>query len=340
MIAYTRSGREKAALVDLLLPSEVSRSLFGFLPYHDPHFEEYLARAVGAAPESNRIIVLTLEDDALSHSDQLADLYDAYGSHVEIYRIISIDDHTFATAFEARPAGITARNAAYLKSLMGSHELRIRTNAGTDLSVLLDPKYQWISNRGSVRPGSFVILPAGEVATYAETISGRFVADGAMRVNVTHRLPSSLTDNPIEVEIENSRIIGYQTSNPVIHQFVADCLRRANVDRVGELGFGTNYGVRGFTSLNSHTNERAPGIHLGFGTPNQPETIVPYDATIHLDLVAAGGTVLVDGDCTIDLTNPALGDGITHPPLVRDQDVAGDCCARGCNLIATGVRFV
>jgi hypothetical protein len=101
---------------------------------------------------------------------------------------------------------------------------------------------------------------------------------------------------------------------------------------VGELGFGTNACVTGSVAMNSHTNERRPGIHLGFGQHNQREEVAGYFCDIHVDLCARGGLVWVD-DAPLPLnleeiepsTNP-------HPAIFDGEDVLppepldGDCC--------------
>jgi hypothetical protein len=86
--------------------------------------------------------------------------------------------------------------------------------------------------------------------------------------------------------------------------FLTKCFSRDNAIRVGELGFGTNPGVKNPLPTNSHVNERRPGVHIGFGQHNQPKEIVDYECDIHIDLISAGGVVRVlDTGRSIDLDN-------------------------------------
>ncbi|OLT20712.1 hypothetical protein BJF78_09030 [Pseudonocardia sp. CNS-139] len=97
---------------------------------------------------------------------------------------------------------------------------------------------------------------------------------------------------------------------------------------MGELGFGTNSGIPGFVRMNSFVNERYPGIHVGFGQHNQG-TFAPARRTpLHLDLIAAGGLVRVDGDPEpLDLSAVAPS-ALPHPagPRVFAEDAETDCC--------------
>lgn len=339
VIAYVPKARDKAAVLGMVLEGRVRTAAFGFSPYHDPHFNTRLQAAIAEAAGAH-LHIITLEDDSLSHSSILERQYTSQRAPVSIYRLISTDDHTFANAFNVRPESITARNSGLLHALMGDHSVAITSPNGTSLEFSLSSKYEWLSVRGTTRPGAFVILPAGEVATYTPDITGTFVADLAMRVNVANRLDASLIDTPITMELEHSRIMNFQTARADLTEFIENCLLRDNTDRVGEIGFGTNYGVSEPSKVNSHTNERIPGLHLGFGTANQSEELVPYDAAIHLDLVGRGGTVNIDGQHELELARPSFELNLSHPALPRDQDVSGDCCSRGCLLGQPGILTV
>jgi hypothetical protein len=104
---------------------------------------------------------------------------------------------------------------------------------------------------------------------------------------------------------------------------------------VGELGFGTNFCVRDPIAMNSHINERRPGVHLGFGQHNQDPGVVGYQCAVHLDLIARGGLVWVDDDkVPLDLENITPSPAV-HPCGPRDEDLFSpdfedleidDCC--------------
>jgi leucyl aminopeptidase (aminopeptidase T) len=172
-----------------------------------------------------------------------------------------------------------------------------------------------------------MILPAGEIATYPESINGKLVADGAIHANVVTSLDVRLRDHPLTIEIEDSQAVSVGCDDGDVLHFVEACFDRPNVRRVGELGFGTNVEAGGFTAFNSHLNERLPGVHIGFGEHNQPKSIVPYEADIHLDIITDDAKIhLPRAEDTIVLSKFIAEHDIVHPALVRDEDITGDCC--------------
>lgn len=115
-----------------------------------------------------------------------------------------------------------------------------------------------------------------------------------------------------------------------MRQFVRQLLSSECGKRVGELGFGTNFAVRSAIPMNSHVNERCPGVHLGLGQHNQERDVVDYQCNIHLDLIARGGTVWVGDDWAVDLSRTPPSSG-PHPRFTTDEDVfspeaTDDCC--------------
>jgi leucyl aminopeptidase (aminopeptidase T) len=217
---------------------------------------------------------------------------------------------------------------------------------GTDLSIGLDSqRHRWISNRGVWRPGSTVILPAGEVATYPASVDGVLVADFAFNVNAMTQRDSRLDRNPIRVWIEDGRAVRFQCEDAGTSSFLEECFSRHYADNVGEIGFGTNHCIESSIELNSHINERRPGVHLGFGQHNQDPDVVQYQCDLHLDLIARGGSISVDGGRTFfDLENiiPSRHEHPTHP---RSEDIFGaelddlevdDCCGL---LTETGLQM-
>ena len=219
---------------------------------------------------------------------------------------------------------------------MGAKRLHIQTRGGTDLRVTIDTElHRWISNRGVWRPGSVVILPAGEVATFPASIEGVLVADFAFNLNAITDRDARLHDCPVTTWIERGRVVRYECRNLEISRFLDECFQTCCAHNVGELGFGTNFGVETSIPMNSHINERYPGVHLGFGQHNQDANTVDYFCHIHLDLIARGGLVWVDSEpVPLDLES-IIPSSRPHPTRFRDEDVFSpqfadleidDCC--------------
>ncbi len=180
-----------------------------------------------------------------------------------------------------------------------------------------------------------MILPAGEVATFPASIEGVFVADFAFNVNAITDRDARLHDYPVTVYIEDGRAVKYECADRAMSSFLEECFQTHCAYNVGELGFGTNFAVNEAIALNSHINERRPGVHLGFGQHNQDPGIVCYQCAIHLDLIAKGGMVWVDDeDAPLDL-ELVVPSAQLHPGNSRDEDVFSpetldleidDCC--------------
>jgi leucyl aminopeptidase (aminopeptidase T) len=162
-------------------------------------------------------------------------------------------------------------------------------------------RFRWISNAGRWRPGSFVVLPAGEIATYPASVTGRLVADFAIHTNVPMEIDTRLHDTPVTLDLEEGRVVRVSCAYPALYALLREWFAEPHVDRCGEVGFGTNLGVTASVEENSHVNERSPGLHLGFGNHHQSTAAVGYSCDIHLDFIAAGGIVMVPGGPAIDL---------------------------------------
>jgi hypothetical protein len=307
------------------------------LPLLDSEFAERLNAALPPPEEvPERLVVLTFERDTMSHDPAIRAALSRYGDRpCVVMRAISSSAELFSTALRATPTELSGLNTALLERCLPAQRLRVTTEAGTELRIRIDSeKYRWISNRGKWRPGSFVILPAGEVATYPASIEGRLVADFAFNVNAITDENARLTEHPVIVRIEESRAVEYSCSDAKVSAFLDDCFQKHCAFNVGEVGFGTNPRIKTAIPLNSHINERRPGVHLGFGQHNQDRGVA-YRCNIHLDLIAAGGQLWVDDDPEpIDLEH-VIPSTSPHPDRSRDQDVfsptvgemeVDDCC--------------
>lgn len=337
VIAYTPDSREGAALVSVALASRgVDVKRVWMSPLRDEGFLDRFSAALPAtAGLRGRLVVLTFERDTMSHGDAIRHAMARHDpDQCTVIRAISTCPALFSEALRVAPGDLSARNTAILERCMAAQTLRIETPGGTALDVRLDnDRYQWVSNRGVLMAGRPVILPAGEVATFPASIDGVLVADFAFNVNVITDHDARLSDHPITVTVEDGRAVRYECADADVTSFITECFRTPNAMNVGELGFGTNWGVATAIRLNSHVNERRPGVHLGFGDHNQYEDVVDYSCPIHIDLIADGGLLWVDDDpVPLDLQR-IVPSARPHPTRFRDDDVktpdgelSADCC--------------
>lgn|GEM_PF-1994262 len=337
VLLYTTDSSDSAVWVSAALELRgILCKTVWMAPLWDKGFSARLEPALPDPAElRGRLVVLSFERDTMSHTQPLAEAIAKY-KKLQVFRAISACPTLFSVALQPSPEELSARNTAILERLMDAKRLHITTESGSDLRVTLDSKHRWISNRGMARPGAIAVLPAGEVATFPASIAGKLVADFAFNVNAITKRDARLHEHPVTIWVENGRAVNAECADPLVSQFIEEVFKNQCAYNVGELGFGTNFAVTEAITLNSHINERRPGVHLGFGDHNQENSVVGYQCGIHLDLIASGGKVWVDDEeAPFDLENYAPSAGL-HPGSTRDEDVfvggktvdleIDDCC--------------
>ncbi|MEY9171151.1 hypothetical protein ABIF29_007262 [Bradyrhizobium elkanii] len=338
IVAYTADSRDSAAWVLACLNDRgIQTKLIPMSPFRDEGFHARLSNALPSPSElSGRLVILTFERDTMSHNDVIRTVIRTYdASRCVVIRAISASPTLFSHALNISPAELSARNAAILDRCTNATKLRIRTTGGTDLRVQLNnDRYRWISNRGVWRQGNFLMLPPGEVATYPAFIEGILVADFAFNANVITDKDARLENHPVTVHIEDGKAVKVECTDPETMMFLQQCFTMHCVNNVGELGFGTNVAIGAAIPLNSHINERRPGVHLGFGDHNQFSSAVSYTCSLHIDLIASGGLVWVDDESVpFDLDDLAPSSQ-PHPQNLLGEDLRSpiddleidDCC--------------
>ncbi|WP_406148642.1 hypothetical protein [Streptomyces sp. NBC_01012] len=329
LVIYTPDCREQASLLILAARDRgVAATALGMAPVEDPGFRERLRAALPSREGlTGRLVIITIERDTMSHAPILRHEVDVYGDQVLPIRIINGSWDFFRLALGPTPAELSAINAGLLHRFLAAKHLAVTTSSGSELEITLDnDRYRWLSNRGIWRPGHFVILPAGEVATYPASVTGRFVADGAFNVNKAVQLDARLGESPLTVDLKDGDVVSHSCADEKIAKLFGRCIQVDHGNHVGELGFGTNIGIDDFIGMNSHINERHPGIHLGFGQHGQLPDAVDYYTDIHMDLISTDVTIHIDGD-PIPLTSRELAPStLPHPTNVSDEDIDSNCC--------------
>ncbi|MFA5125415.1 MAG: aminopeptidase [archaeon] len=177
------------------------------------------------------------------------------------------------------------------EALQGSREIKVSTSNGTNVVFILSPRIKWAKDNGILSKNYWGNLPAGEVFTAPMSVNGRIVIDG-----FSFGL-GNLANNPITVLVKNGRAIlsSVKCTNLKIKQkFIQQLLKDKNSSRIGELGFGTNVGIK-----KEHgsilIDEKIPGIHIAFGDPLSGDTKARWKSDQHNDSIITKPTVIVDG---------------------------------------------
>jgi hypothetical protein len=339
LVLYTPECRDHVALLSLLAKQEgLNVSCMPMRPLRDASVAIRVSDSLKNCFErlgQSKLYVVTLERDTLSHQAAIQSSLEPYPEdRLRLIRAISVCDAFFSTAMQVVPSQLSARNSKILAHCWGKTDMTVTTQSGSRLTISFDnERYSWINNRGATKPGGTTILPAGEVATFPAKINGRLVADFADNVNAINSLDSRLDHTPVTVDIVDGKAVDFQCESKSVSDFIDLCFSKHNAKYVGEVGFGTNPFVKSPIFLNSHINERCPGIHLGFGQHNQMGAEPGYQCEIHLDLIARGATLENDRG-VLDLLS-LTQDGPTCRFDTRDEDVfspefddldVGDCC--------------
>ncbi|MFD4357468.1 hypothetical protein ACFWPX_33325 [Nocardia sp. NPDC058518] len=334
VIAYTPDSTEPAAWVFLAFEERgVKAVLVRMNPLRDPGFHERLSSVIPERREGpGRCVFLLFERHTMSHNKVVKTAFSNYGpEQYKVIRAINSGRDLFGIGLASSPSELSALNTTILEKCRLAKTLRIETEGGTNLTATLDnSRFQWLSNRGISQPGKFVVIPAGEVATFPAHISGTLVADFAINVNMYYDGDARLERSPAIAEIDDGVLVDFRCENPEVTAFLKKCFKRRHANRVGELGFGTNTAVKSAVAENSHLNERVPGVHIGFGQHNQTVDAAGYFCDIHVDLCAKGGLVWFDDSVDpLDLTNVAPSRN-PHPVLINCEDVFSDDAEDDC----------
>lgn len=334
VIVYTPDSRKPAVWVALALQERgFSPAFVPMLPLRDPGFCERLSRVVPAHRDGRgRCVCLLFELHTMSHNKVVKAVFSNYHTdQYKVVRAINSGRNLFTTGLAVHPNELSRLNTTILDRLRLSTSLRIQTPAGTDLAVQLDhTRFRWLSNRGIGDPGKFIIIPAGEVATFPARIDGTLVADFAININTQCDIDVRLERNPVTAQLRDGALTEFHCDNSSVVEFLNRSFSRPNARRVGELGFGTHRAVKTAVPENSHLNERVPGVHIGFGQHNQTVAAAGYFCDVHIDLCAKAGSVKGDGFVEpMDLATLTPSER-PHPLLVNSEDVFSDDAEDDC----------
>jgi len=176
--------------------------------------------------------------------------------------------------------------------------LTVKTTAGTDFRATFDHSLAWVKTSGIINPRYWSNLPAGEVFTTPGSVDGTFVCDGTAGDYFNAKY-GELQNNPLVLEIRGGRLIDAQCARKDLQKDFWDyCHTDANSERVGELAFGTNLGLREMIGILLQ-DEKVPGVHIAFGDPYGSQTRANWKSTTHVDVLTRHCDVWIDDEQVI-----------------------------------------
>jgi leucyl aminopeptidase (aminopeptidase T) len=171
---------------------------------------------------------------------------------------------------------------------------RLRTAAGSDFEVKLDPAHRWMEHIGVIRAGRWENLPSGEIETSPAEARGVYVADASMGGHFG-QAAGLLTDKPLRLEIEGGYVKAVRCRDLGLQRDVERFIKAERYgDRVGAIGFGTNVGITSPIGDVS-CDQNMPGMHIGLGSTFADQTGASWDARTQLTFTCAQADVDVDG---------------------------------------------
>lgn len=176
--------------------------------------------------------------------------------------------------------------------------LTVKTPDGTDFRATFDPALAWVKTSGIISPRYWSNLPAGEVFTTPGSVDGTFVCDGTAGDYFNAKY-GELSAHPLVLEIRGGRLVDARSDHAGLQRdFWTYCHTDANSDRVGELAFGTNLGLRDMIGILLQ-DEKVPGVHIAFGDPYGSQTHANWKSTTHVDVLTRNCDVWIDDEQVI-----------------------------------------
>ncbi|MFP8957362.1 aminopeptidase [Natrialbaceae archaeon A-CW3] len=230
-------------------------------------------------------VVLAPTTKSLSHTRARTDANEA-GSRVAT--LPGITEDVFTTGLDADYDTIAGHCRDVREQVDGAAEVRVTTNAGTDITFGIGER-QFLSDTGIVHEaGQMSNLPAGEVFVSPETADGTFVVDGTM-------MPHGLLEEGQTLEFDVEGGLVTRISDDEIRETVDTAAEEVGdaAYNLAELGIGTNVAV---TELVGSVllDEKAGGtVHIAIG--DDAGIGGDVEAPIHLDGIIREPTVYADG---------------------------------------------
>jgi leucyl aminopeptidase (aminopeptidase T) len=252
-------------------------------PPGETHGGEPPAPVAAAMAEAD--VVLAPTTKSLSHTRARTDANEA-GARVAT--LPGITEDVFTTGLAADYESIAAHCEAVREQVAGADEVRVTTEAGTDITFGVGDR-EWLADTGIVHdPGEMSNLPAGEVFISPETADGTFVVDGTM-------MPHGL--------LEDGRTLSFAVEDGFVTRISDDDIRETVEDaaetagdaayNLAELGIGTNVAVSDLVG-SVLLDEKAGGtVHIAIG--DDAGIGGDTEAPIHLDGIIREPSVFADG---------------------------------------------
>ena len=208
--------------------------------------------------------------------------------------MVGVTRRAMLAGFSVDPTRILDATRAVRTRLRPKSVIHAKTNAGTDLTVKLDPGHRWAEHVGVIRPGRWENLPSGELMTAPDSVDGVFVCD-ASAGGQFGAAAGLLTRTPLRLEIEDGFVKSASCNDSSVQRGIEAFLALdRHSSRVGTIMLGTNVGL--LAPIGELVcDQNLPGLHISLGSTFPDTTGAPATTTAQLSLTSSGGDVDLDG---------------------------------------------
>lgn len=244
---------------------------FGPRPHH--RMAEPIRSAIATAQAS--ILLIDFHGGELDM--RTAIVQEAASHRLRHGHMIGVGRSSMIAGFSVDPYRITEKMRAILTRMKPDATLSVKSDAGTSLIVNLGVGRRWIEYGSVVGPGKRVNLPGGELVTSPMSVSGTYVADGAMG-DADGAFNRRLVDTPVKLRIDAGRVVAVECARePSLADAILRRIRRTtDLDRIGLFNFGVNLGLSEPVG-EIFTDQKVPGAHLSLGTTFPEKTGATWD---------------------------------------------------------------
>lgn len=207
--------------------------------------------------------------------------------------LVGVTRRSLLAGFSAEPRRLAEAARVVRVRARPSSIIRVRSPAGTDLTVRCDPACRWSDHTSPIRAGRWENLPAGEVLTCPADVNGTYVATASMSSSFGIQR-EALRHCPIRLGFEHGVLKRMESPEEGLCPKLWQKIRATpNTERVGLLLIGTNVGVHEPTG-DIITDKTLPGAHLWLGKTLADETGARWSSDAWVAFTAEGTDVDLD----------------------------------------------
>jgi leucyl aminopeptidase (aminopeptidase T) len=218
--------------------------------------------------------------------------------HIRYAHMVGVTPRIMREGMRADYLQVDRLSSQLCERMEHARTLTVRTAAGTAIRAAFDHSLAWVKTSGLINPRYWSNLPAGEVFTTPASVDGTFVCNGTAGDYFNAKY-GSLRETPLVLEIRRGRLVDARCERADLQRdFWEYCHTDENSDRVGELAFGTNLGLREMIGVLLQ-DEKVPGVHLAFGDPYGSQTHANWKSKTHVDVLTRDCNVWIDDEQVI-----------------------------------------